>query len=132
MREIRLRRVKCAAAREGDLFHFTLRRRSNISQCAIAHYFTFGKAEYFTKRGEYPGAAPPRVALFLALTLGLTYRFVCFANELGSHSAEAECNVVRGGYQKIRVYKHADKRRGNSKPKALIRKQSDKFASFSF
>ena len=31
-------------------FHFTLRRRSNISQCAWAHYFTFcRKAKYFTK-----------------------------------------------------------------------------------
>ena len=37
----------CFANVKGE-FYFTLRRRSNISQCAIAHYFTFGNAEYFT------------------------------------------------------------------------------------
>ena len=43
-------RVKCAAAREGDLFHFTLRRRSNISQFSQENYFTFTSGEYFTKK----------------------------------------------------------------------------------
>ena len=31
----------------GGEFHLTLRRRSNISQCATAHYFTFGVSRTF-------------------------------------------------------------------------------------
>ena len=51
VREIRSAcEMRCGAL--GDLFHFTLRRRSNISQCAIAHYFTFGNAEYFIKKTQ--------------------------------------------------------------------------------
>ena len=45
-------RVKCAAAREGIYFISHCDQRSNISQCAIAHYFTFGVSRIFHLKSE--------------------------------------------------------------------------------
>ena len=48
VREICLRHVKCAAAREG-IYFISHRMKWDVSQCTSVHYFTFGNAEYFTK-----------------------------------------------------------------------------------
>ena len=44
-----LRKCEIFADANVGKFHFTLRRRSNISQFPQGNYFTFGNAEYFTK-----------------------------------------------------------------------------------
>ena len=48
VREIWLRHVKCAAAREGFISFHIATAGCNISQFSHENYFTFGIAEYFT------------------------------------------------------------------------------------
>ena len=47
VREIRLRRVKCAAAREGFI-SFYIATKEQYFTMSVANYFTFTAGEYFT------------------------------------------------------------------------------------